>query len=94
MNHKVAPLFVATPKLHIWRSRRDYPELDEHLYVCAASRDRAVNLIKCAGHRRMSLHELDRHFTRDRWDKVMEGINPRPGVWIVREDGDKPETLI
>ena len=61
-------------------------------YVCAASRPKALNLINRVGHRRITLTTLDK-FSSDCWGNAMEGIAPKPGVWIVRKDGDKPESL-
>ena len=78
----------ALAKLRIWNGR----ELDGNLYVCAASRQKAVNLINRTGNRCMTLQKLDK-FSKG-WGNGMAGIVPKPGVWIVRNDGDKPERLV
>ena len=79
-------------KLRIWNGIGDDGDPDGHLYVCARSRQNAVNLINRVGHRRISLATLDK-CSRGCWGKAMEGIAPEPGVWIVRKHGDKPERL-
>jgi len=84
----------ARAKLHIWDSRGDYLELDTHLYVCAASLQKAINLIKRTGYRDLTRWELDHHFNKDCSGLVMEGIARKPGVWLVRKEGRKPQRLI
>jgi hypothetical protein len=79
-------------KLRIWNGIGDDGDPDGHLYVCARSRQNAVNLINRAAYRRITLETLDK-FSGNCWGKAMEGIAPKPGVWIVRKDGDKPERL-
>jgi len=80
---------IAPAKLRIWNGREE----DGHLYVCAATRRKAVSLINRIGYRRMTQPKLDK-YSRDEWGNAMEGITPKSGVWIVRKDGDKPEKLI
>lgn len=79
-------------ELRIWNGPGDDCGLDGHLYVCAASRPKAVNLINRVGHRRITLKALDK-FSSDCWGNGMEGIVPKPGVWIVPNNGDQPENL-
>jgi hypothetical protein len=76
--------------LRIWNGPGDDRGLDGQLYVCAASRPKAVNLINRVGHRRITLKALDK-FSSDCWGNAVEEIVPKPGV-IVRNDGD-PENL-
>ncbi len=82
-------------KLRIWNVRSDSgTELDGHLYVCATSRVKAVNLINRSGQRHVTVRGFDKIFQSDHWGKAMKGITPKSGVWIVRREGDKPERLI
>lgn len=70
----------------------DDGDLNSHLYVCAASRQKAFNLINRTAYRRITLTKLD-ECSADSWANAMDGIANEPGVWIVRRDGDRPERI-
>jgi hypothetical protein len=75
------------PKLRLWR----VPEEHGHVYVCAANGRKAVNLMRRAGYV-VTLRKFGKYCT-DNWGDAMKGIAPKPGVWIVRNEGGKPERL-
>ncbi len=83
----------ARGRLRVWGGRVDYRELDGHLYVYTASRQKAVNLIKRAGYQGMTLPILDRRFNNRSPNDVL-GLALRRGVWIVREEGNTPEKIV
>ncbi len=68
------------------------PADEGHLYVCATNGRKAVNLIHRAGYG-ITSRTLARYSTDD-WGKAMKKVARKPGVWIVRSDGEKPERII
>ena len=78
----------AVGRPRIW----NVPAEDGCLYVCAANGRKAANLIHRADYD-ITFRKVAKYSTDD-WGNAMRGIAREPGVWIVRNDGDKPERLI
>jgi hypothetical protein len=79
---------ITLHKLEIWNGRGDYADLNGHLWVCAETRGKAVELLKQAGHRHINLHELDGYFNRGCWGNPMFGIKREAGVWFVSKENE------
>lgn len=63
-----------------------YNKLDGHLYVCAASKAEAVRLLIQAGHKLMTIRELNEYWSKDAWGVSMKSIAPEIGVWFVPKE--------
>lgn len=76
-------------ELKIWNGRGDYDKLDGRLYICAATKKRAVELVNQAGYRcgSFNLRELNGYFAPC-WDNAMEALVPvrEEGVWFAKND--------
>ena len=83
----------------IWNIRGDYSDFDGRFYVCAATKKRAVELLKQAGHRFINMHEFVT-YASEAWGIAMRNVNREEGVWFTPKDEDdvmggyKPKKLI
>jgi hypothetical protein len=84
---------ITLHNLKVWNGRGDYSDLDGHLFVCAATKKQAVELINKAGYScgRMNLRELNGYFNEGCWGRDMNGIAQETGVWFQsKEDASAP----
>jgi hypothetical protein len=77
---------AADAGLTLWNGRGTGTDF-AHFYVAAKTQAEAVRLLKKAGHRFITAHELKTYFSKT-WGGKMEGITPERGVWAETTTGD------
>jgi len=81
--------------LQIWNGRGfsrwvgEAHEHYDHVFVCAHSVADAVRVLKEAGYRDISRHEINVYYAEGCWGTTMEGITPERGVWVTVKNGDR-----
>jgi DNA-directed RNA polymerase subunit RPC12/RpoP len=80
---------ITLHNLKVWNGRGDYGYngLDGRLYVCAATKKRAVELLQKAGHIRMNMHEFTGYYASC-WGIGMQHVKREEGVWFTPENED------
>jgi hypothetical protein len=80
-----------------WHDRFDpilRKSIDSHAYVGAFSKKQAVELCIQAGHKLMTMNELNVYWSHNCWGNSMNGIEPQVGVWVKRFPNEPVKRII